>query len=87
MVQARILRLLREVRDDLGMSILLITHDIGVVNELCDRVAVLYGGRIVEEGPCRWFWAVRAIYTRRLLSPAQPGRRPRQMAAATKGGE
>jgi len=50
-VQAQILRLLQEVQEETGMSILLITHDLGIVNELADRVAVLYAGRIVETAP------------------------------------
>jgi oligopeptide/dipeptide ABC transporter ATP-binding protein len=49
-IQAQILELLRELQRELGMAILLITHDLGVVNELADRVAVMYAGRIVEEG-------------------------------------
>ena len=49
-IQAQILDLLRELRDRLGTAILLITHDLGVVNELADRIAVMYAGRIVEEG-------------------------------------
>ncbi len=49
-IQAQILALLRELQRESGMSILLITHDLGVVNELADRVAVMYAGRIVEEG-------------------------------------
>jgi len=49
-VQAQILALLRELKDELGMAILLITHDFGVVNELADRVAVMYAGRIAERG-------------------------------------
>ncbi len=47
-IQAQILELLRDLQRDSGMSILLITHDLGVVNELSDRVAVMYAGRIVE---------------------------------------
>ncbi|MBL8588408.1 MAG: ABC transporter ATP-binding protein [Methylobacteriaceae bacterium] len=47
-IQAQILDLMRELRDDTGMAVLLITHDFGVVAELCDRVAVMYGGRLVE---------------------------------------
>jgi oligopeptide/dipeptide ABC transporter ATP-binding protein len=49
-IQAQILELLREIQRDTGMSILLITHDLGIVNELADRVAVMYGARLVEEG-------------------------------------
>jgi len=49
-IQAQILELLRELQQDLGTAILLITHDLGVVNELADRIAVMYAGRLVEEG-------------------------------------
>lgn len=47
-IQAQILELLRELRDRLGMAILFVTHDLGVVADLCDRVAVMYAGQIVE---------------------------------------
>ncbi|MCB1407975.1 MAG: ATP-binding cassette domain-containing protein, partial [Rhodobacteraceae bacterium] len=50
-IQAQILRLLVELRDQLGIAIIMITHDIGVVAELCDDVVVMYGGRLVESGP------------------------------------
>ena len=50
-IQAQILDLVNELQDDLGMSVLFITHDLGVVAETCDRVAVMYAGEIVEEGP------------------------------------
>ncbi|WP_435334716.1 ABC transporter ATP-binding protein [Haloarchaeobius sp. TZWWS8] len=50
-IQAQILDLINELQDDIGMSVLFITHDLGVVAETCDRVAVMYAGEIVEEGP------------------------------------
>jgi oligopeptide/dipeptide ABC transporter ATP-binding protein len=49
-IQAQILELLRELQRELGTAILLITHDLGVVNELADRIAVMYAGRLVEQG-------------------------------------
>ena len=67
-VQAQILSLLDELRRERGLAIIFITHDFGVVAQLCDRVAVMYGGRIVEEGPTAKILAAPAHpYTRRLM--------------------
>ena len=51
MVQAQILQLLEQLRRDLGLSLILITHDLSVIAETCDKVMVMYAGRIAEEGP------------------------------------
>lgn len=51
-VQAQILDLMMDLKGKFGMSLLLITHDLGVIAEMCDRVLVMYAGQIVEEAPC-----------------------------------
>ncbi len=56
-IQAQILDLINELQEDLGMAVLMITHDLGVVAETCDRVAVMYAGEIVEEGPAEEIFA------------------------------
>ena len=67
-IQAQILTLMRDLASDAGTAILLITHDMGVVAELADRVCVMYGGRIVERAPVGpLFAAPRHPYTRMLL--------------------
>jgi oligopeptide/dipeptide ABC transporter ATP-binding protein len=69
MVQAQILQLLEQLRHDLGLSLMLITHDLSVIAETCDRVMVMYAGKVAEEGPVsRVFTAPRHPYTRKLLS-------------------
>ena len=68
-VQAQILSLLDELRRTRGLAIVFITHDFGVVAQLCDRVAVMYAGRIVEEGPTQAILtAPRHPYTARLMA-------------------
>jgi ABC-type dipeptide/oligopeptide/nickel transport system ATPase component len=68
-VQAQVLRLLKTIRDEKNTAILFITHDLGVVAELCDWVYVMHRGRIVEDGPIRRiFTAPREDYTRMLLA-------------------
>jgi oligopeptide transport system ATP-binding protein len=49
-IQAQILELMKKLKKELGMAIMLITHDLGVVAEMCERVVVMYGGKVVEEG-------------------------------------
>jgi oligopeptide transport system ATP-binding protein len=67
-IQAQILELLKEINEKHGTSIILITHDMGVVAGLCDRVMVMYGGRIAEQGVADdIFYRTRHPYTRGLL--------------------
>jgi oligopeptide/dipeptide ABC transporter ATP-binding protein len=68
-VQAQILELMKELRERLGMAILLITHDLGVVAEMVDEVAVMYAGRVVERGPAAdIFSSPQHPYTEALLN-------------------
>ncbi len=68
MVQAQILELLEQLRADLGLSLILITHDLSVTAETCDRILVMYAGRVAEEGPVgRIYAAPRHPYTQKLL--------------------
>jgi oligopeptide/dipeptide ABC transporter ATP-binding protein len=67
-VQAQILELMKELRERLGMAIMLITHDLGVVAEMVDDVAVMYAGRVVERGPvAEIFSSPQHPYTEALL--------------------
>jgi len=80
-IQAQILTLLRELRRELGLTLVLIAHDLAVVRHMCDRVAVMREGRLVEVAPVEELYrAPREDYTRELLaavprvpSPAAPG--------------
>jgi oligopeptide/dipeptide ABC transporter ATP-binding protein len=73
-VQAQILDLLREMKREFDLSLLLITHDLGVIAETADRVAVMYAGRIVEHGPVREiFRNPKHPYTRGLLASIPGG--------------
>jgi oligopeptide transport system ATP-binding protein len=84
-IQAEILDLLREMQAALGLSLLLITHDLGVIAGIADRVAVMYAGRIVETGPVRDIFRQPAHpYTRGLLA-SMPGGRPGQRLRAIDG--
>ena len=76
-IQAQILELIARLRDELGMSVLLITHNLAVVHEIADRVAVMYAGEIVENGPVGTiFDDPQHPYTQGLLR-SMPGLTPR----------
>jgi oligopeptide/dipeptide ABC transporter ATP-binding protein len=84
-IQAQILDLLREMKGLFNLSLLLITHDLGVVAETADRVAVMYAGRIVECGPVRAiFREPQHPYTRGLLA-SMPGGAPGRRLRAIEG--
>ena len=80
-IQAQILDLMQDLQKELGTSIAFITHDLGVVNEMCDRVIVLYCGEVMEEAPNQeLFEDPKHPYTEALISTLpkfdQPGRLP-----------
>lgn len=79
-VQAQVLNLLVELRRDLGIAYIFISHDLAVVEHLADHVVVMYLGRVVESGPASELWRKRAHpYTNALLSSV-PGRDRRRAA-------
>lgn len=84
-VQAQILKLLKELQVDTGMGLMLITHDLGIVSETADRVAVMQKGRIVEDGTvAEIFDHPVDAYTRQLMA-AIPGRGPLRKTDAPAG--
>ncbi|MGG5818053.1 ABC transporter ATP-binding protein [Falsiroseomonas sp. HW251] len=80
-IQAQVVKLLAQLRRDLGLAMVFISHDLHVVRHLCDRVAVMYLGRVMEEGPASevFAWPLHP-YTRALLS-ATPALDPARRAA------
>ena len=68
-IQAEVLQLLKEIQQEMGMSVMLITHDLGVISEIADRVAVMYAGRVFEYGPLEAvFGKMRNPYTHGLMN-------------------
>lgn len=86
-IQAQILELLAEIRRDTGMALVLISHDLGVVAETCERVCVMYAGRIVEETAAADLFTMPAHpYAAGLLAALPPIDGPRRPLAAIPGG-
>lgn len=86
-VQAQVLKLLREIRDTSGTSILFITHDLGVVAELCDWVYVMRHGKIVETGSVEQIFAApKEDYTRMLLAATPSIHAPRRASTVVQEG-
>ena len=86
MMQAQILELLERLRADFGLSMILITHDLSVLAETCDRVAIMYGGEIAETGSIADVFAQpQHPYTRRLLGAFPTVGGPRELAPAIPG--
>ncbi len=87
-VQAQILRLLHDLRGRLDMGVLLITHDIGVVTEVADRLVVMHHGRVVEQGDADTVFATPSdAYTRRLLGSAPRPEPARVLSAENLAGD
>jgi peptide/nickel transport system ATP-binding protein len=72
MVQAQVLKLLKELQDDLGLAMIFITHDLSVLVEVCDRLSIMYAGRIVEEGPAEAVFKTPAHPYTKALGAAFP---------------
>ena len=76
-VQAEVLELLRELQRERGLGMILVTHNFGVVADICDRVVVMQNGRLVEEGPVRQILRTpQHPYTQMLLSSMLEGKQP-----------
>ena len=85
-IQDQILKLLLRLRTELSMSVVLVTHDLGIVAETCDRVAVLYSGRIMETGPVEALLTQPAhAYTLGLIRSVPHARQARQHLASIPG--
>ena len=85
-IQDQILKLLKRLTTELGMAMILVTHDLGVVAETCDRVSVMYAGRVAETAPVDvLFAAPRHAYTHALLRSAPGGGAPRAMLTPIAG--
>ena len=85
-IQAEVLRLLKEIQKEMGMAVMLITHDLGVISEIADRVAVMYAGRMMEYASVEEiFTEMRNPYTKGLLDSIPPLEEKRKRLNAISG--
>ena len=81
-IQAQILQLIKELQAEFGMALVMITHDLGVIAETVDRVVVMYGGRVMEQGPVQQIFDAPAhSYTQSLLQSLRAGETRQQRDA------
>ena len=86
MIQAQVLELLRDIQKALGLAIVLVTHDLGVVAEVCDSVVVMYGGKVAEYGSAdRIYNYAQHPYTQRLLASFPDVNRPSETLVSIPG--
>jgi oligopeptide/dipeptide ABC transporter ATP-binding protein len=86
MIQAQVLELLKEIQKNLGLAIVLVTHDLGVVAEVCDSVVVMYGGKVAEYGSADSIYNhPQHPYTQRLLASFPDLNEPSDMLASIPG--
>jgi peptide/nickel transport system ATP-binding protein len=86
MIQAQVLELLKRIQNDLGLSVVIVTHDLGVIAEICDMVVVMYGGKVAEYGLIDSVYNdPRHPYTQRLLEAFPDLNRPAENLASIPG--
>lgn len=86
MVQAQVLELLKTIQKDFGLAVILVTHDLGVVAEVCDSVVVMYGGQVAEYGSCDAVYNTpQHPYTQRLLQAFPDLNQPGEILASIPG--
>lgn len=86
MIQAQVLELLKHIQEELGLAVVTVTHDLGVIAEICDTVIVMYGGKVAEYGPIDAVYnQPQHPYTQRLLEAFPDLNRPSDLLASIPG--